>query len=254
MSDESNSLTSFTTPFGKFEFLRIPFSLKTAPRSFQTAVSSIFNDIDDVHIFLDDIIIVSNDIPSHKNTLFSVLKRLRNNNISINFKKSRFLTITAKFLGSIIEDVSIRADISNLNEAKFEVPPKTLKQLRSTIGYINWFRPYIPFLPHEIHFLNDKLKSKNIQFSTHEKELLKNLKLVIENQQTLYIPNFVDEFHLFTDSLNFAMGSILVQNNRIVILFSSKLTGAQLNYTIVEKELFAIIAGLTHFRNIINDT
>ncbi len=52
------------------------------------------------------------------------------NNIPISFKKSRFLTRTAKFLGSIIEGSSIRADISNLNEAKFEVPPKTLKQLR----------------------------------------------------------------------------------------------------------------------------
>ena len=60
LSEESASLTTFNTPFGRYFFKRMPFGLCSASEVIQKRVYQICGDIDDVHVIADDIIIASN--------------------------------------------------------------------------------------------------------------------------------------------------------------------------------------------------
>ncbi len=54
-----------------------------------------------------------------------------------------------------------------------------------------------------------------------------------------------------TDASDIGIGAILIQENRIVGIYSKELSGSELNYTTPEKEIYEIIKALDHFKNII---
>lgn len=67
----------------------------------------------------------------------------------------------------------------------------------------------------------------------------------------LKFPNFDEEFNLQTDASEHGIGGVLYQKHGIIGYFSKKLNDTEMNYSIVEKEMFAIIKNLEHFNNII---
>jgi hypothetical protein len=76
----------------------------------------------------------------------------------------------------------------------------------------------------------------------------------IKAQTLLLFPDFSKEFQLHTDASDGAIGAVLQQDKYIIGFFSKKLTMSQRNYTVTEKEFFAISQSLKFFRNIIFGT
>jgi hypothetical protein len=67
----------------------------------------------------------------------------------------------------------------------------------------------------------------------------------------LAYPNFSEEFEIHTDASDYQLGATIRQKGKPIAFFSRKLTGAQLNYTMTEKELLSIIECLKAFHNIL---
>ena len=75
--------------------------------------------------------------------------------------------------------------------------------------------------------------------------------MLIEDQQTLQLPYFNSPFSLYTDESDKGIAGVLIQQNKIIRLYSSKLTNTQSLYTVVEKEALAIILSLQEFKSIV---
>lgn len=58
--------TAVTTPFGLFEFLRMPFGLKNAAQTFQRLMDSVVGDLPFIFVYLDDILVASTSPEQHK--------------------------------------------------------------------------------------------------------------------------------------------------------------------------------------------
>ena len=101
---------SFTTPFGTFQWKRLPFGLKNAPAYFQQALYNIFKDLDGIQIFVDDIIICSNSIEEHISKVEEVLARLLKYDLKLRLDKCHFLETHIKYLGYIISENGIEPD------------------------------------------------------------------------------------------------------------------------------------------------
>lgn len=67
MSKEDRDKTAVTTPFGLFEWTRMPFGLCNAPATFQRLMGVVLGDLtfDILLIYLDEIIVFSKDFDSH---------------------------------------------------------------------------------------------------------------------------------------------------------------------------------------------
>jgi Reverse transcriptase (RNA-dependent DNA polymerase) len=78
--------TAIITPFGLFEFLRMPFGLKNAGMTFQRLLDRIFFDLPYSFVYLDDCLVASKSVPDHRLHLRETLQRLQNNSGKLNFK------------------------------------------------------------------------------------------------------------------------------------------------------------------------
>ncbi len=73
--DESSSmLCTFSTPWGRYHFLRLPFGIKSASEVFQQKNSEVFGDNEGVHIISDDMIIATSSEQEHDKILCQVMK------------------------------------------------------------------------------------------------------------------------------------------------------------------------------------
>ena len=87
------------TPFGLFEWQRLPFGLCSAPSSFQKIVGELINGIPKVKILLDDIIICGKTQAEHDERLKRVLQNLAEHDVVIKTDKSSFSVDAVDFVG-----------------------------------------------------------------------------------------------------------------------------------------------------------
>jgi hypothetical protein len=79
--------TALITPFGLFEFVRMPFGLKNAGMTFQRMMNHIFADLPYVFIYLDDVLIASRSASDHEKHLRQVFQLLSDNGLLLNVQK-----------------------------------------------------------------------------------------------------------------------------------------------------------------------
>ena len=68
--------TAIITPFGLFEYLKMPFGLRNAAQSFQRHIDYVLRDLDYVRAYMDDILVFSQDVRSHADHLLAVFNVL----------------------------------------------------------------------------------------------------------------------------------------------------------------------------------
>ena len=96
------------TPFGLFEYLRMPFGMKNSAQAFQRLMDQVFRDLPFVFVYLDDILVASNDEDEHKQHLREVLSKLRDNGLAINVSKCVLGQSAVKYLGQEISAAGVR--------------------------------------------------------------------------------------------------------------------------------------------------
>ena len=90
VAEEDVPKTAVITPFGLFEFVRMPFGLKNAAQAFQRLMDGILRDIPFTFVYLDDILVASSSPEEHADHIRQVLQLLSKNGITVNKKKCVF--------------------------------------------------------------------------------------------------------------------------------------------------------------------
>ena len=104
LKEGHESLTAFRTHYGAYEWLVTPFGLCGAPASFQRFINHVLGDLLDTicTVYLDDILIFLEDPLEHEAHVAVVVKRLKENALYCDVKKSEFVVREVKFLGFIV--------------------------------------------------------------------------------------------------------------------------------------------------------
>ena len=138
MSKESTLATAFITPWGLYEWVRIPFGLMNAPANSQRFMERCLGELrDKVAIpYLDDIIVFSRTFEEHVEHLRTVLRKLREHGVKLKPRKCSLFKRKVKFLGRVVSGDGYRMGpgcvqaIEKLNE----VIPKTVGEVRQLAG------------------------------------------------------------------------------------------------------------------------
>ena len=90
VKESSIPKTAITTPFGLFEFLRMPFGLRNAAQTFQRFIDEVLRGLSFCHAYIDDALIASSTAAEHKQHLWLVFQRFREYGVIINPSKCEF--------------------------------------------------------------------------------------------------------------------------------------------------------------------
>jgi len=140
-------------------------------------------------------------------------------------------------------------------KAILQIPePKSVRQLRSFLGTAGWYRRFIRDFSGLSAALTDCLKEKTKFKMTDEAiTAFHALKKALTCAPVLVHPDFKRPYFIQCDASHVGIGAVLFQrddedSDRPIAFFSAKLRGAQLNYSVTEKECLAAVKAVERFR------
>ncbi|CAH8533321.1 unnamed protein product [Dicrocoelium dendriticum] len=259
MAEEDIAKTAVITPFGLYEFLRMPFGLRNAAQSFQRFMDQVLRGLDFVYVYIDDVLIASATPDEHLSHLRMVFERFESHGITINPDKCKFGQPTVEFLGHKIDGEGIKP-LPDKSQAILDYPmPQSVRSLRRFLGMINYYGRFIPNCAELLHPLTDLLKgnSKTLTITPEVEAAFTAVKQKFSEVTSLHHLNTTEDATLVlkTDASSSAVGAVLQQlvDNEFQPLsfFSRKLQPAQVRYSTFGRELLAMYLAVKHFRHLL---
>uniref|UniRef100_A0A674PMZ3 Gypsy retrotransposon integrase-like protein 1 n=1 Tax=Takifugu rubripes TaxID=31033 RepID=A0A674PMZ3_TAKRU len=145
VAEQDRPKTAFCTPFGLFEFNRMPFGLCNAPSTFQRLMQRMFGDQQgqSLLLYLDDIIIFSSSIEQHLQRLEMVLGRLQGQGLKVKAEKCAIFQEQVSYLGHIISSQGVSTDPKKIEAVAGWQRPRHISELRSFLGFASYYRRFV---------------------------------------------------------------------------------------------------------------
>ena len=161
LAAESKALTAFITWCGTYEWNRLPMGIKSAPVYFQFLMATIVL-LGLIHviceIYIDDILIHAQTEDEFCTNLTTILERCKTYNILLNPAKCKFGLPEVEYVGHTINSTGLHFTRSKLDSVlEFELP-QVGKQLKSFIGFCNYFRDHVANFSMKMQPLNELLR------------------------------------------------------------------------------------------------
>lgn len=252
--------TALTTPFGLFEFTRMPFGLRNAGQTFMRFMNEVFRGLNFTFVYIDDILVGSADQESHMKHLQIVFQRLSEYGINIKPSKCLFGALSLDFLSHTISAEGIRPAKCRVDAIINYPSPTTVRKIQQIIGMLNYYHRFLPgiaqiLVPIHTH-LTKLLKlpknPKNFTWPQNCEEAFIQAKSNLANATLLVHPDENAEISITCDASEIAIGATLQQMTKgkwqPIAFFSKKLTQTETRYSAFDRELLAIYSAIKHFR------
>ena len=136
--------TAFCTPWGKYEYLFMPFGLRNVPSTFQRLMDLVLDDLlDFARSYIDDIAIFSKTWTEHLQQLKAVLERLRKVKLTAKPIKCKWAYAFCSYLGHVVGRGLIRPEDCKVAAVKNFLQPVTKSDVRSYLGLTGYYRKFI---------------------------------------------------------------------------------------------------------------
>ena len=244
--------TAFSTPIGNFQFVRCPFGARNSCAVFQAEMNRIFAGglYTRCVVYVDDIIVFGSTKQEHDDNLLWVLSRCARFNVKIKFEKCHFAQLEVDYLGFRVSGTTIKPQKDKISTLCGSRPPESKTELRSIIGKLNFYARFVPNYSKQLEPMRELLtKNREYCWRPHHQRALVNLlkSLEAEPEQILASRSTdkIIELHIMKDSIE---ALCLDENERIVCRISRFLAAAEANYSVIEKQLLALVLALKRFK------
>ena len=240
--------TAFKTRYGTFEYLVIPFGLTNAPATFQKYVNWVLREkLDQEGVaYVDNILVTGHDQVTHREKVRKILMKLYRAGLQAKLAKCQFEVPRVEFLGYVVGKEGILTDPEKTQAVRDWNPPKTVKQLQAFLGFINFLQKFIRGAA-EKSFPLTELTKKDQKWKWEDKHQQAFDKLKEELLRAPLLEYFdpIKRLIIETDASNHTTAAAIFQEIERGLqplgFMSKKMTSAEQNYTITEKEMVAII-------------
>ena len=248
--------TAFTTGDGLYQFKVMPMGLTNAPPTFQRLMELVLSGLhwSSCLVYLDDVIIVGKSFAEHMSNLEQVLLRFKQANLKLKPSKCHFLHTEVRFLGHVVSNKGIRPDPTNTERVAKWPTPTNPTDVRSFLGLCSYYRRFIKGFA-AIAVPLHRLTQKNVPFewSADCEDAFCTLRDALIQPPIMAYPDASHPFTIFTDASHSAIGCVLSQiqdgTERVVAYASHVLTAAEQRWSTYDRELWAIVWSIRHFRH-----
>ena len=253
LGKSSRAKTVFVTPFGKYEFLMIPFGLAQAPAYFQLLMNKVLKGLKFAMTYLDDIIIFSENELQHLEHLEIVFSCLQEAGLKMKCSKCDFFKSKILYLGHLISPEGISPLPNKLDYIKHMPVPKEVKEIKQFLGLTGYYRKFVPrFADISRPLTTLTKKDRKFEWTPACQKSFELLKETLCGEPLLKYADTSKPYTLYTDASKFGWAGVFTQSHTTVIDGKSTTTdhpvafvsglfrGSQLNWAALMKEAFAI--------------
>jgi hypothetical protein len=161
---------AFKTNEGLYEWIIMSFGLTNSPSTFMRLMNEILKDFIGkfVVVYLDDILIFSKTKEDHLRHLTLVMRRIQQEKLLINLKKSSFMNIELIYLGFVISSNELKMDPEKVKVIKEWLSPRSMFEVRSFHGLARFYRNFIRDFSEICAPMMDTVKKKHKSFKWTE--------------------------------------------------------------------------------------
>jgi hypothetical protein len=226
LSPRAQTLTSFVVPSGRcYRWKVMPFGLSQAPGVFQelmmrlldtlaqvSAVQEIYSRGGTVQAFFDDVGVGTDTLEDHRELLKHLFQACEKLSLRIKLTKCEFAVEEMEYLGFELQHNRWRPSQSKV-DALQKVKIKNLKDLRSFLGALNFFRRHIENFTYSSCILSD-LTKKDVpwRWGDLEEEAVEELKQKVKNSIPLGVPRAKGKIVMITDASDIGGGAVAMAN------------------------------------------
>ena len=262
LDPESQKLTTFITPHGRYRFLRAPYGLSSISEHYDRRMYEAFQDLQDYRRIVDDVVIYDGDKDTHTEHVRQFLHRCEERGISLNKDKFQFCQEHVEFAGFNLSEDGYKVS-SDITKAIADFPsPATRTDLRSFFGLVNQLSGSSSQIANVMAPLRPLLQSKNeFLWDANQESTFKTAKKTLVSSPTLTYFDGEAPTRLVTDASRLGLGFVLQQQHqgdwKLVQAGSRFLTDTESRYAVIELELLGVawaakkcrifLTGLPHF-------
>ncbi|CAI7742250.1 unnamed protein product [Closterium sp. NIES-53] len=243
---------AFHGPGGLYEWRCMPFGIKNASALFQRVMDAVLRNIPAAACYIDDVIVFSPSPEQHVKDVQAALEAIKEGGLTCHPKKCEFGCSSVNYLG-----FEVQGGRMSIQQAKVEVlnrvpAPKDRTTLRAVLGFLNYYRKFVPNFSQTAEALNRLLwEDQAWQWGEAKQGALEALLNAVKTASLLTLPSKEDPFVLYTGWSSAGMGAILCQEREgqeMVVAFASRSCNpAEANYCSYEGEGLAAVWGVTQF-------
>jgi hypothetical protein len=215
VAPEDIGKTAVTTPFGLWEFLRMPFGLRNAGQSFQRLMDSVLRGLEGVYVYMDDVLVGSANMEQHLVQLRAVFQRLLDNGLLLRPDKCEFAKSSLDFLGHRVDAAGLQPRPTTVRAVQDFPLPETPRRLRTFLGMMHYFHRFMPNAASELQPLHDlacaKPSTAAIPWTEVTRDIFTSAKSLLANAATLAHPIKDAPLVLCTDASDIGVGASLEQ-------------------------------------------
>ena len=167
VAEEDIAKTPIMTPFGTFEFLRMPFGLKNAGQTFQRMMDEILSDLDYIFVYMDDVLVASRSMEEHTEHFRELFRRLADHDLVLSPGKCQFGKTQIEFLGHTVTKEGVLPLPTKVAAVSKYPAPSTQDELRRFLGMVNFYNRFMPNVAKIMKPLYEATaaKQKNLEWS-----------------------------------------------------------------------------------------
>nr|GEX52492.1 DNA-directed DNA polymerase [Tanacetum cinerariifolium] len=200
--------TTFTCPYGTFEYRSMPFGLCNVLGIFQRCMMSIFYDMNEktMEVFMDDFSVFGDSFSSCLTNLDNMLNLCEETNLVLNWEKCHFMYKEGLVLGHKILKSGIEVDRAKVDVIAKLPHPTTFKGVRSFLGHAGFYRRFIQDFSKIARPMTHLLEKETpFVFSKECIDAFNTLKKKLTEAPILVVPDWNLPFELMCDASDYAI-------------------------------------------------
>src|SRR6187397_537040 len=239
--------TTFVTDQGLFCYTMMSFGLKNAPATFQRMINTVFiNQIRrNVEAYIDDMIVKSKLQTDHLADLRETFATLRRHKVRLNPKKGVFGVESGKFLGFLIDQRGIEANLEKIQAVIDMQSPRTVKEVQKLTGCLAALGRFLSRSGDKCLYFFQAIKKKtNFEWGDDAEAAFQKLKTHLHSLPRLVSPLPKETLFMYLAVSDHALSAVLLaerDGTQLPVYFISHvLRNAELRYPMVEKFSLAL--------------
>ena len=246
MHEDDQEKTSFVTSQGLFCYRVMPFELKNPSATYQRLMNRMFAPQigRNVQVYVDDMLVKSRREEDHLEDLKETFDTLHSYKMKLNPGKCAFGVMAGKFLGFMVSQRGIEANLDKIRAIMEMKPPRNVKEVQSLNGKVVALNRFVSRATDKCFPFFHTLK-KSFEWTNKCQQVFEELKAYLSAPLLLSPSQPGEELFLYLAISPAAISAALIREEEKVqkpVYYASRaLRGVEERYPAMEKLAFALV-------------